>query len=341
MGSMRSGAAGMAVDWAGRIGRRRPYRSALALLVGCAIACGSRTALDAGPEDSEDVTPVGAGGTPATSDSGGGTLVGAGAISATGGYGDVCFVSTGGTLPTGDCEGTPRSSRTIPFDAPPNDDGWYVEGRVDGEPLKFEGDDVFVGGDGIDNALLRFSLAGAQLWLWHDREGVLRLPFSEGVEFVCFSLEEDRVENAISFASEQLTRLDCDSEEEAPMYFRFNGGNTAVMLDHLGENAALYDTRGVCDAYSCEFEFVDRENGIWVLWLDTWVAPGTSSEFTRSALAHWHGSFSGACGRGGTITVSEDHWVEIAIDSMGPLESCPGDPIDGELDGLVPNPPRP
>jgi len=288
--------------------------------------------------------PVGAGAAPDSSTTNDVGLVGVGGTSATVEPGSLCYIGSGGGLP--DCESESGSTdagwHMVSGVEPPDGTHWHIEGSLDGELLHFEDDNTAAY---LTSGLLRYNVGGAHLWVTGN-EAALRLPFSHGAEFICFSADTDRAAPAMTFTSGQLSRLDCGCEEQAPLHLRFGRGVPAIMLNHLGETAELYNDSGFCNADGCELQFGDRENGIWVLWLDAWVAPGRSAEFTQSALAHYGDSFSGARGGGGTITVSntpaeveEGHYVvEVAIDSMGPLQTCPAVPVEGALQGWLPYP---
>ena len=222
-----------------------------------------------------------------------------------------------------------------------------VSGDLDGEDLELPLETYAISIPGLERDWVTLNRNAADLRLWGDEEstqGLLTLPpgssggSNEGVTFVCLDdveLEQDGSGQLVGWNSANLSVLEeCDWDGGQPLELDFDVFGSVD--GQFGGEPVDWVNDGFSCADGCTFEF-ESEGTRVVLGLenlDGFVQDEAMSVLS-STLVLTGDTASVACGGGGTVLFTSDEHVSVRIDEFSPLESCPGDPVAGELRGTL------
>lgn len=223
-------------------------------------------------------------------------------------------------------------------------DGPTVSGDIDGANVEVPLASYGISLPGLERNWVTSVPDGVELRLWGDDEstqGLLNLPTGipggsdSGSTFICLDevqLERESSGEVVSWSSTELSMLDaCDFEGGLPLELEFD-----VFYDVEGEfrgESVQWVNMGYTCWAGCAFQFeADGVDVELVLESQDDFVEGEEMTIVSSMLLLTGDGASVACGGGGTALVNGEH-ISVSIDEFGAPQSCPGEPVDGELSG--------
>ncbi len=227
-------------------------------------------------------------------------------------------------------------------------EGPIISGSVDGEPIS-------VAPDGFQSTSSTSSgtewstnqkLGAANLWLWShagpppETRGIMRMPDTGPLASRWLCLDDVGVslgpfDTPESWSASSLSVLaECSPANAPPLELEFDLGGEARA--NVWGDEVLWLSRGFsCVQAQCDLSFDDHGSEVLLAVKTEGQSPGPGLDVSLVSATYIDQREAGsvACGGTGTLAWSATDHFRISLDHLSEPESCPGNPVAGELKG--------